>query len=416
MSEVIDNKANRIRVLKDIIKHLHAGNPPEQVQRQMREIVQQTDYSEIMAMEQELMAEGMPVEEVRAMCDLHSQVTRDVLVQIPTSKAIAPGHPVDTFRRENEALRNVIVEMKKVLAELQGATEASDAAAIALCLRQSFNELMDVDKHYQRKEHALFSYLERHGITGPSKVMWAKDDDVRNLLKLLGQSLQLDSSAVDPWKAKLLEAATAALSAVQEMIYKEENILLPMSLETLSEDEWAEIWSASPKYGWCIVEPQLGYTPAVSVTLDSINVPPSGALMLPTGNVSLEQLVAIFSTLPVDLTYVDADDRVAFFTEGPDRIFARSKTIIGRKVQNCHPPRSVGTVEQILGDFHAGRQNVAEFWINFHDKFVHVRYFAVRNSDGAYLGTLELTQDLTPLRALQGERRLLEYESSAIAN
>jgi hypothetical protein len=382
----------------------------------MREIVRQTDYSEIMAMEQELMAEGMPVEEVRAMCDLHSQVTRDVLVQIPTSKAIAPGHPVDTFRRENEALRNVIVEMKKVLAELQGATEASDAAAIALRLRQSFNELMDVDKHYQRKEHALFSYLERHGITGPSKVMWAKDDDVRNLLKLLGQCLQLDSSAVDPWKAKLLEAATAALSAVQEMIYKEENILLPMSLETLSEDEWAEIWSASPQYGWCIVEPQLGYTPAVSVTLDSINVPPSGALMLPTGNVSLEQLVAIFSTLPVDLTYVDADDRVAFFTEGPDRIFARSKTIIGRKVQNCHPPRSVGTVEQILGDFRAGRQNVAEFWINFHDKFVHVRYFAVRNSDGAYLGTLELAQDLTPLRALQGERRSLEYESSAIAN
>ena len=416
MSEVIDNKANRIRVLKDIIKHLHAGNPPEQVQRQMREIVRQTDYSEIMAMEQELMAEGMPVEEVRAMCDLHSQVTRDVLVQIPTSKAIAPGHPVDTFRRENEALRNVIVEMKKVLAELQGATEASDAAAIALCLRQSFNELMDVDKHYQRKEHALFSYLERHGITGPSKVMWAKDDDVRNLLKLLGQCLQLDSSAVDQWKAKLLEAATAALSAVQEMIYKEENILLPMSLETLSEDEWAEIWSASPKYGWCIVEPQLGYTPAVSVTLDSINVPPSGALMLPTGNVSLEQLVAIFSTLPVDLTYVDADDRVAFFTEGPDRIFARSKTIIGRKVQNCHPPRSVETVEQILNDFRAGTQSIAEFWINFHDKFVHVRYFAVRNSDGTYLGTLELTQDLTPLRALQGERRLLEYESSAIAN
>ncbi len=416
MSEVIDNKANRIRVLKDIIKHLHAGNPPEQVQRQMREIVRQTDYSEIMAMEQELMAEGMPVEEVRAMCDLHSQVTRDVLVQIPTSKGNDPGHPVDTFRRENEALRNVTVEMKKVLAELQGATEASDAAAIALRLRQSFNELMDVDKHYQRKEHALFSYLERHGITGPSKVMWAKDDDARNLLKLLGQCLQLDSSVVDPWKAKLLEAATAALSAVQEMIYKEENILLPMSLETLSEDEWAEIWSASPKYGWCIVEPQLGYTPAVSVTPDSINASPSGALMLPTGNVSLEQLVAIFSTLPVDLTYVDADDRVAFFTEGPDRIFARSKTIIGRKVQNCHPPRSVGTVEQILGDFRAGRQNVAEFWINFHDKFVQVRYFAVRNSDGAYLGTLELTQDLTPLRALQGERRLLEYESSAIAN
>jgi uncharacterized protein len=415
MSEVIDNKANRIRVLKEIIKHLHAGNPPEQVQRQMREIVRQTDSSEIMAMEQELMAEGMPVEEVRAMCDLHSQVTRDVLVQLPIRKAIAPGHPVDTFRRENEALRGVIATMTQTLAELPGTTKGGEAAAIALRLRQSFNELMDIDKHYQRKEHALFSCLERHGITGPSKVMWAKDDDVRSLLKQLGQCIQPDPGAIDTWKASLLETANKALKAVQEMIYKEENILLPMSLETLSEDEWAEVWSVSPKYGWCIVEPQEGYTPAVTVALESVSVPLAGALMLPTGNVSLEQLAAIFSTLPIDLTFVDADDRVAFFTEGPDRIFARSKAIIGRKVQHCHPPRSVETVEQILSDFRAGRQSVAEFWIDFHEKFVHVRYFAVRNSDGAYLGTVELTQDLTPLRALHGERRLLEYESSGPA-
>ena len=328
----------------------------------------------------------------------------------------APGHPVDTFRRENEAMRGVISEMQTTLSELPGLTEAADAAALVLRLRQSFNELMDVDKHYQRKEHALFSCLERHGITGPSKVMWAKDDDVRNLLKRFGQCIQLESAPVDEWRTRLLTAANASLSAVQEMIYKEENILLPMSLQTLSEDEWAEIWAVSPKYGWCIVEPQQGYKPPLSVTRESINIPSSGGLMLPTGNVALEQLVAIFSTLPVDLTFVDADDRVAFFTEGPDRIFARSKAIIGRKVQHCHPPRSVEIVDQILSDFRAGRQNVAEFWINFQEKFVHVRYFAVRNSDGAYLGTLELTQDLTPLRALQGERRLLQYGQSAMTN
>jgi uncharacterized protein len=416
MSEVIDNKANRIRVLRDIIKHLHAGNPPEQVQRQMQEIVRQTDASEIMAMEQELIAEGMPVEEVRAMCDLHSKVTRDVLVQLPIRKAIAPGHPVDTFRRENEALRGVIAAMTQTLAELQSTKEATDAAAILLRFRQSYNELMDIDKHYQRKEHAVFSCLERHGIAGPSKVMWAKDDDVRNLLKRLGECIHSDPHDIEKWKMNLAEAANAALKAVQEMIYKEENILLPMSLETLSEDEWAEIWSVSPKYGWCIVEPQQGYTPAVGTTPESMKVPPSGALMLPTGNVSLEQLAAVFSTLPLDLTFVGADDRVAFFTEGPDRIFARSKAIIGRKVQHCHPPRSVETVNQILTDFRSGRESVAEFWINFHEKFVHVRYFAVRNSDGAYLGTVELTQDLTPLRALQGERRLLEYDSPGVAS
>ena len=416
MSEVIDNKANRLRVLKDIIKHLHAGNPPEQVQRQMQEIARQTDASEIMAMEQELIAEGMPVEEVRSMCDLHSKVTRDVLVQLPIRKAIAPGHPVDTFRRENEALRGTIAAMTQTLAELQSTKEAAGASPILLRFRQSFNDLMDIDKHYQRKEHALFSCLERHGITGPSKVMWAKDDEVRNLLKRLGECLHSSLADLDKWKTNLVEAANVALKAVQEMIYKEENILLPMSLETLSEDEWGEIWSVSPKYGWCIVEPQQGYTPAVSTRPESMKVPTSGALMLPTGNVSLEQLAAVFSTLPLDLTFVDADDRVAFFTEGPGRIFARSKAIIGRKVQHCHPPRSVETVDQILTDFRSGRQNVAEFWINFHEKFVHIRYFAVRSSDGAYLGTVELTQDLTPLRALQGERRLLEYDSPRVAS
>jgi hypothetical protein len=412
MSEVIDNKANRIRVLKDIIKHLHQGNPPEQVQRQMQEIVRQTDATEIMAMEQELMAEGMPVEEIRAMCDLHSKATRDVLVQLPIRKAIAPGHPVDTFRRENEAIRSTIAAMTQTLAELQSATETVNAEAIVLRFRQSYNELMDIDKHYQRKEHTLFSCLERHGIAGPSKVMWAKDDDVRNLLKRLGECIHCDPSTNENWKMNLVEAANTALKAVQEMIYKEENILLPMSLETLSEDEWAEIWSSSPKYGWCIVEPQQGYTPPVIETPDSIKVPLSGALMLPTGNVSLEQLVGIFSALPIDLTFVDADNKVAFFTEGPNRVFARSKAVIGRKVQHCHPPRSVDTVNEILENFSSGRQNVAEFWIDFQGKFVHVRYFAVRSPDGDYLGTVELTQDLTPLRALQGERRLLEYDSA----
>jgi len=128
-----------------------------------------------------------------------------------------------------------------------------------------------------------------------------------------------------------------------------------------------------------------------------------------TGHVTVEQLMAMFSTLPLDLTYVDADDRVAFFTEGPDRIFARSKAIIGRKVQHCHPPRSVDVVNRILDDFRSGRQNVAEFWIDFHGKFVHIRYFAIRDPQGKYLGTVELTQNIAPLRALQGEKRLLEY-------
>jgi uncharacterized protein len=268
---------------------------------------------------------------------------------------------------------------------------------------------MDVDKHYQRKEHALLSCLERHGITGPSKVMWAKDDDVRAALKRLNKAAHDCRPFAADCKQLCQTFALPAVGAVEEMMYKEENILLPMSQQTLTENEWAEIWAVSPKYGWCLVEPQLGYTPPQSSEAATPAVPTDGTIMMPTGNVSVEQLTAVLSALPIDLTFVDADDRVAFFTEGPDRVFARSKAIIGRKVQHCHPPKSVDIVDRILDDFRNGRQNVAEFWIDFHGKYVHIRYLAIRDAQGKYLGTVELTQDIAPLRALQGERRLLQY-------
>ncbi len=409
MSELIDNRAHRISALKEIIQHLHAGAAPELVKERLRTIVGETDATEIMAMEQQLMAEGMPVEEVRSMCDLHSQVTRDALVQVTPPVSIQPGHPVDTLRRENAALKQVIATMRGIFAEIGHLDGSADAKETTLRLRQSANDLMDLDKHYQRKEHALFSCLERHGITGPSKVMWAKDDDVRNLLKQMNQAAHDCGLSATDASRFFTQHAAPALSAIEEMIFKEENILFPMSLQTLTENEWAEVWSASPQYGWCLVEPQTGYAPPVNAGTTTGTVPGDGTIMMPTGHVSVEQLTAVLSTLPLDLTFVDAEDRVAFFSEGPDRIFARSKAIIGRKVQHCHPPRSADTVNRILEDFRSGHQNVAEFWINFHENFVHIRYFAVRDKQGDYLGTVELTQNIAPLRGLQGEKRLLQY-------
>ena len=408
MSEIIDNRARRIATLKEIIQHLHRGEAPEAVREQLRTIVRQTDASEIMAMEQELISGGMPVEEVRSMCDLHSQVTRDVLVQLPAA-AVSPGHPVDTFRRENAAIREVIAKLRTTISEIAALNDSSNGTPQLLQMRQSANELMDIDKHYQRKEHALFPFLEAHGITGPSKVMWAKDDEIRGLLKVFNLAAHDCPATVSESKAMCLQAALPAIAAVEEMIFKEENILLPMSRQTLTENEWAEVWAASPKYGWCLVDPQQGYQPPQSSTAATPPVPTDGTIMMPTGRVTVEQLTAVLSALPLDLTFVDADDRVAFFSEGPHRIFARSKAIIGRKVQHCHPPSSVDVVDRILDDFRAGRQDVAEFWIDFHGQFVHIRYLAVRNSDGHYLGTVELTQDIAPLRALEGERRLLQY-------
>jgi DUF438 domain-containing protein len=410
MSEVIDNRTQRVQALKAIIQRLHAGEAPEDVKIALRSLVRETDCSELMAMEQQLMDEGMPVKEVQRMCDLHSQVTREVLVQLPPA-ALQPGHPIDTFRRENQALAEVVTRMRQAMTDLLAADE-QDANEPLMRWRQCLNELMDIDKHYQRKEHLLFSCLERHGIAGPSKVMWAKDDEVRQLLKDLGSALERRDAAPDDWKLLAAAAGPAAAAALQEMIYKEENILLPMSRQTLTDLEWAEIWACSPRYGWCLVEPREGFRPDVALP-KSIEGRAGDGVALPTGNLNLEQLTAMFSTLPVDITFVDADDRVAFFSEGPDRVFARSKAIIGRKVQHCHPPRSVDTVNRILADFREGRQNVAEFWLTFMGRFVHVRYFAVRTHDSRYLGTLEVTQDLTRLRTLTGERRLLQYDDAA---
>ena len=395
MSELINNRARRIQTMKEIIQHLHAGGSEDEVREKMRSVVRETDHSEVVAMEQELMAGGMKVEEIRSMCDLHSRVVREVIVPPPQSKT-APGHPLDTFLRENEALRE---SMAKMRAAMPGAGEPASFE-----FRQAFNELTDIDKHYQRKEHALFSKLEKHGIQGPSKVMWAKDDEVRAKLKALDAALHAGAGDV-------AALAGAALRGIEEMMMKEEQILFPMSSDTLTEEDWGEVWLASPRYGWCLVEPRKGYKPPSQVVRKGLEIDARQGIHLPNGNLTLQQLMGIFETLPVDLTFVDADDRVAFFSEGPDRVFARSRAVIGRKVQNCHPPKSVDTVERILRDFREGTQTVAEFWIEFHGKFVHVRYFAVRDEEKHYLGTLEVTQDLTPLRALQGERRLLEYSA-----
>ncbi len=404
MTELIENRARRVQLLKEIIGRLQHGARPDEVKGKLRALIGTATHTEIMAMEQELMAEGMPAEALQGLCDLHSQVVREVLVQLP--RPVAPGHPVDTFRRENDAIRSVLRRLQAAITETAGLQDGADASSFLLNCRQAFNDLMDLEKHYQRKEQLLFSCLERHGITGPSKVMWGKDDEIRVLLKDLGRALAHPADA--GWE-KTSRATETAICAIEEMIYKEENILFPLSLDKLSEEEWAEVWVSSPRYGWCLIEPQTGYQPPASQTDCAAD---SFMVQLPTGNLDLQQLLAIFTTLPVDLTFVDADDRVRFYSEGPDRIFARSKAIIGRKVQYCHPPQSVDTVDRILDDFRDGRQSVAEFWLDLRGRFVHVRYFAVRGENQQYLGTLEVTQDVTRIRSLTGERRLLQYNSA----
>lgn len=413
MSEYINNRENRIRVMKDVILHLHRGGAPDEVRALLRDLVRETDAAEIAAMEQSLIADdGMTVDEVRSMCDLHSQVLRDVMVQ-RQSVAAEPGHPVHTFRKENAALGERVDALRAVHCEvLEAAPDEPLAKEVLGRWRALVDELTDVDKHYRRKEELLFTFLEAHGISGPSKVMWAKDDEVRAKLRDLRATLVENPATAAEWVFVVHALGEPAADAVAEMIFKEENILLPLSLNTLTEQEWAQVYEDSPRFGWCLVEPDAGYRPAAPTKPAHEHDWPAGeAVAFPTGHLAFEHLLGIFRTLPVDITFVDADDRVRFFSESKDRVFTRSKSIIGRKVHNCHPPASVHVVERIVNDFKTGAQDTAEFWIEFRGRFVHIQYFAVRDEAGAYLGTLEVTQDATHLRALTGERRLLAYDA-----
>jgi uncharacterized protein len=412
MSELIDNRAWRLGILKGIIRDLHAGAPVAGVRERLATLVRAVDANEIAALEQELMAEGMPAEEVMEMCDLHSSVLGEILGE-PPLRQMLPGHPVDTFRRENEALTAAARRAREATTELAGLPDEGVPGESLLRMRAALNDLLDVEKHYRRKENLLFSVLERHGISGPSKVMWGKDDEVRELLRAFDSALRAEGLTIPDLRLVVTTIGEPAVAAVEEMIRKEESILLPMALEALTEDDWSEVWEQSPPYGWCLVVPQTGYAPTRAVAPSpTVDLPPEAVAGFDSGALSFGQLRGLFGTLPVDLTFVDADDRVAFFSEGPDRVFARSRAIIGRKVQHCHPPASVHVVERIVDDFRNGRRSVAEFWITLHGRFVHIRYFAVRDAAGAYLGTLEVTQDLTRLRALTGERRLLEDDAA----
>lgn len=273
---------------------------------------------------------------------------------------------------------------------------------------EDFSLLYDVDKHYSRKENLIFPFLEKYGIYGPTKVMWAVDDGIRMGIKEVKSKLTHDEGNAQ----SVVDLAKRVLNEVTEMIYKEEHILLPMALEKLTEDEWLQIAAQSEEVGYCLVAPDQPWIPERAAEpgagqgLESSPLQ-EGYIRMSTGILSVKQMESILNHLPVDLTFIDEHDIVRYFSQGKERIFVRTKAVIGRSVQNCHPPQSVHVVNQLLADFKAGVKDAEDFWIPVKDKFVYIRYFAVRDEEGNYLGTLEFTQNIKPIQELTGQKRIL---------
>jgi len=411
MSEVIDNATRRKELLKHMIRQLHDGTAPQAVRAQLARLLGEVPYGDVVEVEQELMAEGLPEKEVLELCDVHAEALSG-LVQIRKPKKPLPtGHPVHTFAAENQALRLEVKQVAKLSADLTVADPQQDVSSVWSALRLRFNALMDVEKHYLRKEHLLFPFLEKHGITGPPKIMWGKHDEIRGQIKGAIELLKTDGITAEELLASAEIVLVPAVNGVVDMTTKEEEILLPMSLDKLSDDDWYEIDRQSLEIGFCLYDPPQNWKPAGAPddTLAEMNKS-GGNIQLPSGSFSVEELLAILNSLPVDMTFVDRNDKVKYFSQAKERIFQRNRAILNRDVRLCHPPASAHIVDKIIDDFRSGRKSRAPFWINMGGKMIHIEYFALRNEKGEYLGTLEVSHNVQPYRDLEGEQRILSYK------
>jgi hypothetical protein len=415
MSEVINNKQKRIEVMKSLIRQLHQGVAEDKVRAQLETLLDEADYNDVFVMEVQLIQEGIPAEVVQDLCDTHTRVLKKHLDLQETPQTL-PGHPVHTFIEENRELTRITTQVRQIVQQIAGLPEYIEVTEQMGVIHQLLNNLMDVEKHYRRKENLLFPYFEKNNLPGPPAVMWGKHDEVREMLKTTLEGFQSVTEFNAPEAAAFNQFSVAmVLDGIDDMIYKEEKILFPTALDLLTEQDWYDIYLQSDDLGYCLYAPQFVWTPEGDFAKE-MRKPESrdGRVQMPTGTFSVDELIALFTTLPFDVTFVDKDDTVRYFSPGKERIFERTRAILGRKVQYCHPPKSVHIVNKIVADFKSGKQERARFWINMGGRMIYIVYYAVRDDQGEYLGTLEVTQDVSEIRELEGERRLLAYDDSTV--
>lgn len=400
MSELINNRQQK---LKEIIKSLHEGAKFEDARKEFEKHFKEVTTKEISAMEQALIKDGMAIEEIQRLCDVHAAVFEGSISDIHNINEhnAIKGHPIEVFKTENEALENLIKT------EIEPHLGKNDKTAI-LMLRIAFDRLNEVDKHYKRKEMLFFPPLEKNGINGPPQVMWAVDDDIRAEIKDIINELAKPDFDFD----KTQEKIKLAIHNVREMIFKEDNILLPLMIETLKYFDWIMIDSASDEIGYFLNPPAERWVDKEIPEIEEEQkiTQKIGEVLFDAGSLEPSVINAILNTVPFDMTFVDAEGYVKYFTQGKERIFDRPLTVIGRHVSMCHPPQSVHVVDEIIDSFKTGRKDSEDFWIPLKDIFVHIRYFAIRDKENNYLGTLELTQNIKPIRELEGQKRLLSKD------
>ena len=391
---------DRKKVLKKIIRQLHEGKDPDLLKNEFKDFLEGVTPLEIARVEEELVKEGLPRDDIRRLCDLHLKVFEETLHK-PLN--LPEWHPISILLAEHDLLIGYAKELLAIVKALR-AGESVDYKA----LHQILEHFRSSESHYLREENILFPLLEKHGITEPPAVMWMEHDRIRSLKKEIYKMSEGESG-----RSLHQAPAEELLEMLQSHFYKENNILFPAALRVANEPEWVEARRQFDEIGYCCFTPEK-YVTSLKDGSSEGTKPLKNAgdgrdrVDLETGELSAEEIKSILNSLPVDISFVDRDDTVRYYNETKDRIFVRTKAVIGRKVQNCHPQKSLDKVNTILADFKSGKRDRAEFWINLKGRLIHIRYFPVRNKNGEYLGCIEVTQDITGIKKIEGEKRLLD--------
>ncbi len=308
------------------------------------------------------------------------------------------NHPVQVYYQESAMIQDILLELYKV-----------DPTKDFQKYFNLFNELTTIEKRFARKENQLFPYLEKHGWEGPSQGMWSFHDNLRDQIRLLNG---YNSEKNIP---KIVENIPYLIEGIKRLLSIEDTRLFPNAMKLLSEEDWKEFYIGDEEIGWMLPNKPDPYPtlqkeyihPSKDFKQRKLSFSTENTFHYDEGYMTPEQVNLLLQFLPVDITYVDENDKVIFYNRGKDRVFPRSKGIIGREVKFCHPPKSVHLVLRIVEEFRAGTKNVAEFWINFKGRTIHIRYFAIRDKNKKYRGVIEMSQDVTDIKKLEGQKRLL---------
>ncbi|RVU70958.1 MULTISPECIES: DUF438 domain-containing protein [Lactobacillus] len=401
-----ENKSRQDQIL-EVLHYIQKGGDFETAKKMFKERFDKVDVSEITSAERQLIASGLDPRQIQYLCNVHAEVFKGSILPVDESPDYeTPGHPVHTLKQENFVLKSLINDY--LLPNLAKYEDGDDAALTKI--RQALKDLAKIHYHYARKETSIFPLMTKYGITAPPKVMWGVDDKIR---KLIGQANQL-AAAEQPDKAKLAEAVKSACHEVLEMIFKEESIMLPMITEVANAQDWLNVKEEEKQIGYTLIQPPMNWKPAEKdlphlekspIELASLS---SLAINFKEGKLNLEQLQAIIDLLPFALTFVDENDKVAFFGGGA-AIYPHSKNALGNDVFSCHVAGSVDKVKGIFKELHEGKRDKYEFWFEpkHMGRYLYLQYFAVRNPEGKYLGCLEVAQDVTEIRSWTNEKRTI---------